>query len=53
MWCVAQFLSRKKSLYIKHLRDSDSRVTGNLRRRPLIGAVVEFLTRAGAGFARD
>jgi hypothetical protein len=49
---IAQNLSRKKSLKIKHLRDYERPVTANTGRQASIGATVEFSGRAVAGFAR-
>jgi hypothetical protein len=43
----------KKSLKIKVLYGNDGTVTGNSPRQPMLGAVVEFSTRAGIGLARD
>jgi hypothetical protein len=41
------------SLQINNLHDYVSAVTGLLGRWALMGALVEFSTRMGAGFARD
>jgi hypothetical protein len=38
---------------INELRTDDKRVTGKTGRHALFGAVVEFSTRAGIGFAGD
>jgi hypothetical protein len=40
-------------LKINDLHEYDGRVTGNMARRALPGAVVEFSTRADKGFADD
>jgi hypothetical protein len=42
----------KKSLQINRLHDCESRVTSKTSRRALSGGLVEFSTRAVAGFAR-
>jgi hypothetical protein len=49
----AQNFSSEFSLQINALHRHDRPVTGKALRRPCIGALVEFSTRAGIGFADD
>jgi hypothetical protein len=46
-------LSSEKPLKINTLHHDDNAVTGKMPDPPLSGAVVEFSTRAGIGFADD
>jgi hypothetical protein len=48
---IAQTLSRQKALKINSLHVYDGHVTGNMELRAMCGALVEFPTRAGIGFA--
>jgi len=44
-------LGNKNSLQINNLHESDSVVTGIVRRQALCDGLVEFSARAGIGFA--
>jgi len=46
-------LSSEKPLKINILHHHDNAVTGKMPSSPLCGAVVEFSSRAGIGFADD
>jgi hypothetical protein len=50
---IAQSLSTNKALQINHLDDCESDVTCLIALRALIGVLVDFSTRANAGFADD
>jgi hypothetical protein len=49
---IAQNLGKEKPLKINSLHDCESAVTAKTPRCALSGALVEFSTRMGAGFAR-
>jgi hypothetical protein len=48
---LAEILGSAKACPIKHLHDHDRAMTGAMPCRALIGAAVEFRSRANAGFA--
>jgi hypothetical protein len=50
---IAQSLSTNKALQINHLDDCESDVTHLIALCALIGVLVDFSTRANAGFADD